>query len=106
MRGSHFDEVPVLSGTLTVDDAQQPPAAQPPATARQQSGLGCAVPRLRGKTARRAKTMLRKANCALGRVSKEKVGKRVRPGRVLRSKPRAGKHISSRAKVAVVVGRR
>jgi PASTA domain len=106
MRGSHFDEVPMLSGTLTVDDAQQPLADEPPATAQQQARLGCAVPRLAGKTARRAKIMLRKANCALGRISKEKVGKKVRPGRVLRSKPRAGKHLSRGAKVAVVVGRR
>jgi hypothetical protein len=106
LRGGHSDVAEVLRGTLTVDDPQQPLADQPPATARQPSGLACVVPRLTGKTARRAKIMLRKADCALGRISKEKVGKKVRPGRVLRSKPRAGKHVSRGAKVAVVVGRR
>jgi hypothetical protein len=106
MRGSHFDSAHELRGTLRVDEPQEPLAGQPPATARQPSRLACVVPRLAGKTARRAKIMLRKADCAVGRISKEKVGKKVRAGRVLRSKPRAGKHLSSGAKVAVVVGRR
>jgi hypothetical protein len=111
MRGSNFDIARTLSGTLTVDDPRmvddsEEPLRGPPGTARQPVGLGCAVPRLAGKTARRAKILLRKANCALGRISKEKVGKKVRAGRVLRSKPRAGTHLSRGAKVAVVVGRR
>jgi PASTA domain len=104
MRGGHGDIADLMTGTLRVDDLQQP--LQSPATARQPSRLACVVPKLTGKTARRAKIVLRKADCALGRISKEKVGKKVRPGRVLRSKPRAGKHLSRGAKVAVVVGRR
>jgi PASTA domain len=105
MRGAHSDLAEILRGTLTVDDAQQPVrSAAGDSTAAESPG--CTVPRLRGKTARRAKIVLRKADCALGRVSKKKVSKKARAGRVLRSKPRAGKHLSRRAKVALVVGRR
>jgi PASTA domain len=105
MRGSHFDIAQALQGTLTVDGPQQALASEPPAAAQQLTRQACVVPMLRGKTARRAKLMLRKASCALGKVRKEKAGKK-RQGRVLRSKPRAGKHLSRGAKVAVVVGRR
>jgi PASTA domain len=106
MRGSHFDSARQLRGTLTVDEPPEPMSDQPSGTAQQPIRLACVVPKLAGKTARRAKIMLRKADCALGKIRKEKVGKKERPGRVLRSKPRAGKHLSIGTKVAVVVGRR
>jgi PASTA domain len=105
MRGAHSDLAETLRGTLTVDDAQQPVRSATGAGTAAESP-GCTVPRLRGKTARRAKIVLRKADCALGRVNKKKVSKKARAGRVLRSKPRAGKHLSTGAKVALVVGRR
>ncbi len=49
----------------------------------------CKVPKLKGKTLSQAKAALKKANCALGKVTKAK-SKTVKKGRVISSKPAAG----------------
>jgi IPT/TIG domain-containing protein/PASTA domain-containing protein len=61
---------------------------------------GCAVPKLRGKTLKKAKRTLTRAECKLGKV------KRVngKPGIVLKQRPRPGKVLVSKSKVNVTVG--
>jgi hypothetical protein len=73
-----------------------PPAAASPAAA-------CLVPKLRGKTLKRAKRALKRAHCKLGKVRRPKARKgRKRPRLVVRSsKPGAGTKLGAGAKVGV-----
>jgi beta-lactam-binding protein with PASTA domain len=64
------------------------------------------VPKLKGKTLAQAKKALTKANCKLGKVTKKKVGRKVKAGRVLSFKPGAGKRLASGTKINLTVGRR
>jgi hypothetical protein len=66
----------------------------------------CAVPRLKGKTVAKARTLLRRAHCALGRVSHSH--SRLRRGLIVSQRPRAGAARPRGTKVRVVVslGRR
>jgi beta-lactam-binding protein with PASTA domain len=49
---------------------------------------------------------LKAAHCALGRVTRKKVVKRKRVGKVIGQKPRKGKSLAKGANVAVTVGKR
>lgn len=62
----------------------------------------CVVPRLKGITLAAARKRLDRAGCATGRVSRRKKG---RKGRVLASKPAAGRSVGAWTKVALTVGR-
>lgn len=62
---------------------------------------GCAVPKLKGKTLKKAKKALADAECKLGKVKRAN-GK---PGKVLNQKPKPGKVLAPKAKVNVTVGR-
>lgn len=62
---------------------------------------GCKVPKLKGKTLKKAKKALADAECRLGKV-KRASGK---PGKVLKQQPKAGKVLAPKAKVNVTVGR-
>jgi hypothetical protein len=62
---------------------------------------GCAVPKLKGKTLKKAKKALADAECKLGKV-KRASGK---PGKVLKQQPKPGKVLAPKAKVNVTVGR-
>jgi hypothetical protein len=73
-----------------------PPAALPAAAVK------CHVPRLHGRTLRGAKRILRLAHCRLGTVTRT-TRARVRPGRVVRSTPRAGTIRRAGKHIAVVV---
>jgi hypothetical protein len=66
----------------------------------------CKVPRLKGKTVAKARTLLRRAHCALGRVSHAR--SRLRRGLIVSQRPRAGAARPRGTKVGVVVslGRR
>jgi hypothetical protein len=64
----------------------------------------CVVPRLRGKTLAAAKRALKKAHCAIGKVTK-RVSKK-RPGRVISQSRRPGRKLRNGAKVGVVLARR
>ena len=81
--------------------APTPPAAAPTATV---PSAKCVVPKLRRKTLRRAKTLLRRANCRLGRVTR-KPRSRIARGRVLTSKPRAGASRPRGTRVRLVLAR-
>ena len=63
----------------------------------------CVVPRLRGKTLAAAKRALKKAHCAIGKVTKRASKKR--PGRVISQSRRPGRKLRNGAKVGVVLAR-
>ena len=65
------------------------------------AALPCKVPRLKGKTLAAARKLLERAGCKTGKVRK-RAGRR---GRVLASKPAAGKSVPAWTKVALTVGR-
>jgi beta-lactam-binding protein with PASTA domain len=65
----------------------------------------CVVPKLRGKTLAGAKRALKRAHCALGKVSR-KASKRVKPGRVLASRLKAGSRVRAGTRVRVTVARK
>jgi hypothetical protein len=84
--------------------AQPPPiqpAAPPPSAV-----VKCRVPHLRGVRLRKAKTLLRRAHCRVGTVTRKTSSRRGRVGRVISSKPRAGSVRPAGTRVALVVGRR
>jgi hypothetical protein len=64
----------------------------------------CTVPRLRGKTLRGAKTAITRAGCKVGAVTR-KYSAKVRRGRVVGQRPRAGSKVARGTKVAVVLSR-
>jgi beta-lactam-binding protein with PASTA domain len=63
------------------------------------------VPKLRGKTVKQARALLRKHDCALGKVTRRK-GKGVKVGHILKSKPKAHTRHKRGFKVAVTVRKR
>jgi Divergent InlB B-repeat domain/PASTA domain len=79
--------------TVRASFAASPPTA--PATAAR-----CLVPKLRGKTLKAAKAALKRADCALGKVSRPKKGGR-KALRVRSSSPPAGTALAAGAKVGV-----
>jgi len=60
----------------------------------------CVVPKLKGKTVKKARTALKKAHCTLGKVTRRGHG---RPGRIRSSKPKAGSVRAAGTRVNVVV---
>jgi subtilisin family serine protease len=94
--GRHTFAVRALSPRAIVADPS-------PATATW-TRVQCKVPRLKGKSLRRAKRALRAAHCKLGRVKKPRGA---RAGRlvVTKSKPRAGALRADGTKVRLTLGR-
>ncbi len=64
----------------------------------------CVVPKLKGKKLAKAKQLLSKAHCAIGKVTKKK-RKKAKKGKVLSSKPGAGNTGPDGMKVKLVVGK-
>ena len=64
----------------------------------------CVVPKLAGKTLAAAKAALSKASCKTGKVTRAK-SRRIKKGRVISSKPKAGTSRPNGAAVALVVSR-
>jgi hypothetical protein len=99
---------PAPGGGATTAPAPAPPAAAPPAPAATPAATvppgKCVVPKLRRKPLKRAKTLLRRAHCRVGPVTK-KASTRVGPGRVLTSRPRAGAGRSQGTRVRLVLAR-
>jgi len=93
-----------IDATMKLVPLVQPlPTASPPPPA--QPVTRCRVPKLRGVKLRRAKRMLRRAHCGLGRVTAQRAKPRL-AGRVLSSRPRAGARRPAGTKVRLVVGGR
>jgi beta-lactam-binding protein with PASTA domain len=64
----------------------------------------CVVPKVVGKAFKKAKTALKRSHCRAGKVSRA-YSKRIKKGRVLRVKPKAGKRLPVGARVSLVVSR-
>jgi hypothetical protein len=64
----------------------------------------CKVPKLKGKTLNAAKKALKKAHCAAGKTSRKR-SKTVRKGRVISTKPKAGKKLANGAKVKLTLSK-
>lgn len=64
----------------------------------------CVVPKLKGKTLRLAKRAIRTRNCTLGKV-KHATSRKIRRGRVISQKPKAGRRLRHGAKVNFVVSK-
>jgi hypothetical protein len=68
------------------------------------SPVQCLVPAVVGKTLARAKAAIKGRHCRSGRVTRA-YSKKVRKGRVLAQRPKAGKHLENGARVNLVVSR-
>lgn len=77
------------------------PAGLPPSNPA--SGGHCRVPKLAGLTLRAAKTRLRAAHCALGKVTKKRSPKHA--GRVIAQTKKPGARLKTGAKVGLVLSR-
>jgi beta-lactam-binding protein with PASTA domain len=62
------------------------------------------VPKLKGKTLAAAKTAIRTHHCAVGKVTRVNVPKRLLH-HVLSQRPRPGRHLRRGSKIALKVGR-
>jgi hypothetical protein len=87
------------STTVVGSPTTAPPTTTAAAVAK------CKVPKLRGRTLTSAKRLLRHAHCRLGKVTR-KASARVRPGRVVASKPRAGSLRTRGARIAIALAKR
>jgi hypothetical protein len=65
----------------------------------------CVVPKLRGKSLARAKVLLKRAHCRLGKVSR-KASSKVKPGRVIKSRFKAGSRHAAGSRVRVTVAKK
>ena len=88
---------------VVVEPAPAPPV-QPPvvvgSTVVPAAVVKCVVPKLKGKTLKKAKKLLVKAHCKLGKVTRSKTqGKKV-----IRQKPGPGKILPAGSKVAIKLG--
>jgi IPT/TIG domain/PASTA domain len=63
---------------------------------------GCLVPKLRGKTLKAARKLLRKSGCRLGKVTRH-YGETAKRSRVVRQLPKPGKVLAAGAKVNLTV---
>jgi hemolysin type calcium-binding protein/PASTA domain-containing protein len=80
-------------------DFVPPPAPPPPPAARP----ACIVPKLRGRTLARARVLLARAHCRVGKVTR--VRSHVKRGIVLGQRPAAGRRQAPGAKVSLRVSR-
>jgi hypothetical protein len=90
-----------VSGIETYPCGYVPPPAPPapPPAAK----AGCVVPRLRGRTLAKAKVLITRAHCSLGKVTR--VRSRLKRGIVLKQSPAAGLRRTRGAKVSLRVSR-
>ncbi|MFL6228084.1 MAG: PASTA domain-containing protein, partial [Pyrinomonadaceae bacterium] len=79
-------------------------AAEVTETANALPAPPCVVPKLKGKTFKAAKRALRTHSCSLGRV-KRAFSSRVKKGRVISQRPKAGRHLKHGAKVRLVISK-
>jgi Invasin, domain 3/PASTA domain len=98
----------VGTATIKATDSSVSPAVSGSAKLSIRAARGkpkqCVVPKLAGKTVAAARRVLRRAGCTLGRTTR-RTSTRVRSGRVISSKPKAGTHRRHGTRVAVIVSR-
>jgi beta-lactam-binding protein with PASTA domain len=64
----------------------------------------CVVPKLRGKTLPKAKRLLKRAHCRLGKVAR-KTSTSVKPGRVIKTRFKAGTRHRAGTRVKVTIAK-
>jgi hypothetical protein len=92
-----YAEPGALPPAPTTDPAEGAPVTAPGAQPE------CVVPKLKGKRLRAAKKALRNANCAVGKVARKK--STVRPGRVIKQRPKPKTTLPAGSKVTLTVSR-
>ena len=97
---------PPASPPPSTPPAPPTPPASPPVDARPtpRPKPKCVVPKLAKKTLPAARTALTKANCRLGKVTKEFSAK-VKKGLVVRQKRKPGLRLANRARIAVALSK-
>jgi len=65
----------------------------------------CVVPRIKNRTLKAAKSMLRRAGCKLGHVKKVKAPKPKKIGKVLKQTPNPGKVLAPGSRVRIQLGK-
>jgi hypothetical protein len=87
-----MDAGKAVTASFTANPPPPPPAKK------------CVVPKLKGKTLKAAKRSLKSHHCTLGKV-KHAFSSKVKKGKVISQKPKAGKHLKHNAKVSVTVSK-
>jgi hypothetical protein len=109
--GIHVADVPTSAlqaapeGCAQVTEELVIRGGQDPHWGRAAAPQSCIVPKLKGKTLRKAKRLLKKAGCTLGRVKRREAPNK-KPGRVLSQRPKPGTVKPLGAQVRVVVSKR
>jgi Glucodextranase, domain B/PASTA domain len=87
--------------------AAETPAPAPAATtiAATAKPVRCIVPKLRGKTLAKAKRLLKRAHCRLGKVARKQTSK-VKPGRIVSSRFKAGSRHRAGTRVRVTIAKK
>src|SRR4051794_2064559 len=91
---------PVVDNSAPPSGPTSTTTSTPPPTA---AAARCTVPKLAGLTLKKAKAKLRRAHCALGKVTRKHSNKR--RGRVIAQKPKPGTHGKPGMRVALVLSR-
>jgi Glucodextranase, domain B/PASTA domain len=110
---SAYNNIGVATSAIVHVTGTVPPAA-PPAAAQETTPaptttpvvaakpVRCVVPKLKGKTLRKAKRLLKHAHCRLGKVSR-KASTRVKPGRVVKTHLKPGRRVRAGTRVRVTL---
>jgi Glucodextranase, domain B/PASTA domain len=85
--------------------ATTPPAATTTTTAATAKPVRCVVPKLRGKTLAKAKRLLKRAHCRLGKVTR-RVSAKAKPGRIVATRFKAGTRHKAGTRIRVTVARK
>jgi Glucodextranase, domain B/PASTA domain len=103
----------VTSETVHVTRPAAPPVAATPAPtsstpvvpAVAPKPVRCIVPKLRGKSLAKSKRLLKRAHCRLGKVSR-KANARVKPGRVIKTRFKAGTRHRAGTRIRVTIAKK
>ena len=93
---------PPTPGTLA-QSVLAAPAMTPVAPEEERLEPKCIVPKLKGRKLIAARTMVRNANCTVGKITK-RYGAAAKTGKVVEQKPRPGKTLPPGTRVAVALG--
>jgi hypothetical protein len=99
----------IVTVTHQAASASAPAAASAPAPAATAPVVAkpvrCVVPKLRGKTLPKAKRLLKRAHCRLGKVTRVE-SKRVKAGRVIKTRLKAGTRHRAGTRIRVTVAKK
>jgi hypothetical protein len=101
----HVTRTPASAAAPQVDPQTGPQTATTTAPVVAAKPVRCIVPKLRGKSLAKAKRLLKKAHCRLGKVSR-KASTRVKPGRVVATRFKAFSRHRAGTRVRVTIARK